>query len=100
MPITLQRISAQELHNRIRSENRPVLINGLSEDAFKAKRIPGSINVTENNLECAKNVIPDRDQDIVVYCANSDCEASPRLAEKLMYIGYNNVWDFEDGLAA
>jgi hypothetical protein len=50
----MERISAQDLHKRMTSENRPVLINALSEDAFRAKRIPGSINITENNLECAK----------------------------------------------
>lgn len=99
MTLTMQRISAQDLHKRMTSENRPVLINALSEDAFRAKRIPGSINITENNLECAKNVIPDKDQDIVVYCANADCDASPKLAEKLTEMGYNNVWDFEEGLA-
>lgn len=99
MPLTMQRISAEDLHKRMTSTNRPVLINALSEDAFKSKRIPGSINITEYNLECAKNVIPDKDQDIVVYCANADCDASPKLAEKLMDMGYNNVWDFEEGLA-
>lgn len=99
MPLTMQRTTAQDLHPRMTSENRPVLINALSEDAFRAKRIPGSINITENNLECAKNVIPDKDQDIVVYCANADCDASPKLAEKLTEMGYTNVWHFEEGLA-
>lgn len=99
MPLTMQRISAQELHERMNSEERPVLINALSEDAFQAKRIPGSINLTEENLECAETVIPDKDQDVVVYCANADCDASSKLAEKLTDMGYSNVWDFEQGLA-
>lgn len=99
MPLTMQRISATDLHDRMTNENRPVLINALSEEAFEAKRIPGSINITEHNLECATNVIPDKDQDIVVYCANADCDASPKLAEKLTDMGYNNIWDFEEGLA-
>lgn len=99
MPLTMKRISAADLHDRMTSENRPVLINALSEEAFEAKRIPGSINITEHNLECATNVIPDKDQDIVVYCASTDCDASPKLAEKLIDMGYNNVWDFEEGLS-
>ncbi len=99
MPATMKRISATDLHDRMTSENRPVLINALSEEAFTSKRIPGSINITEHNLECATNVIPDKDQYIVVYCASVDCDASPKLAEKLTEMGYNNVWDFEEGLA-
>lgn len=99
MEATMQHISAQDLYKRMNSKIRPVLINALSKDAYQAKRIPGSINITEENLECAEHVIPDKDQDIVVYCANADCDASPKLAEKLMDMGYSNVWDFEEGLA-
>jgi rhodanese-related sulfurtransferase len=99
MTLTVQRISTQDLHKQMTSEHRPVLINALSEDAFTAKHIPGSINITEHNLECAKNVIPDKDQDIVAYYANADCDTSPKLAEKLTEMGYNNVWDFEEGFA-
>ena len=99
MPMTMQSISADDLRERMRSEDRPVLINALSEDAYQARRIPGSINVTEEHLECAENVIPDKDQDIVVYCANADCQASPKAAEDLLEMGYTNVWDFEEGLA-
>lgn len=99
MPMTMQRITARDLRERMTSEDRPVLINALSEDAFRSKRIPGSINLTEEHLECAENVIPDKNQDIVVYCANTDCDASTKLAESLTEMGYTNVWDFEEGIA-
>lgn len=99
MERTMQRISAEDLHEKMNSQNRPVLINALSAEAYQSKRIPGSINLTEENLECAEQVIPDKDQEIVVYCANADCDASPKLAEKLIDMDYSNVWDFEKGLA-
>ncbi|NGP88841.1 rhodanese-like domain-containing protein [Fodinibius halophilus] len=99
MALTMERISAPELYDRLKSKHRPVLINALSKEAFQAKRIPGSINLTEDNLECAEQILPDKDQDIVVYCANADCDASPNLANKLTDMGYKNVWDFEKGLA-
>ena len=96
----MQRTTTQELHDWMTNTgNHPVLVNALSEDAFRAKRIPGSINLTEDNLECAENVLPDKDQDVVVYCANSDCDASTKLAEKLTERGYSNVWDYEEGIA-
>lgn len=99
MELTMQRISAEDLRKRMKSDNCPVIINALTEDAFMAKHIPGSINIPEGNAEMAKNILPDKNQDIVVYCANADCDASPNLAEKLMDMGYENVWDFEEGLA-
>lgn len=44
-------------------------------------RVPStSLNISSI---CATNVIPDKDQDIVVYYANADCDGSPKLAEKL-----------------
>lgn len=95
----MQQISTQDLYNRMNSKVRPVLINALSQEAYQSKRIPGSINITEDNLECAESIIPDKEQVIVVYCANADCDASPKLAEKLTDMGYKNVWDFEEGLA-
>lgn len=98
MEATMQRISAENLHQRMNSNERPVLINALSKEAYQSKRIPGSINITEDKIGCAENVIPDKDQDIVVYCANADCDASPNLAKELLDQGYENVWDFETGL--
>lgn len=98
MELTMQHISAQELNQRMNSDNRPVLINALPGDSFREKRIPGSINITEDNIDSVEHIIPDKDQDIVVYCANSDCDASPKLAEKLLDRNYKNVWDFEEGL--
>lgn len=99
MELTMEHITAQELHERMRSDNRPVLINALPKEAFRSKRIPGSINLTTDHLECAEHIIPDKAQDIVVYCANEDCDASPELAEKLTEMGYKNVWDFDNGMA-
>lgn len=47
----------------------------------------------------AEEVFPYKDAEIVVYCANADCTASPELAEKIEEMGYSNVSDFEKGLA-
>lgn len=92
-------ISAKELYNELKSDKPPVLVNALASDAYMAKRIPGSINIPAEKENIIKSVIPDRDQKIVVYCANSDCNASPTLAGKLMDLNYSNVHDFNAGLA-
>lgn len=97
--LTLQRTSAETLHKELQGEDRPVLINTLSSDAFTAKRIPGSINIPTDEIDVVEQVLPDKKQDIVVYCANADCTASPEAAKALLDMGYENVRDFEEGLA-
>ncbi len=96
---TLQTIDAETLKRKMTGEHAPVLINALAQDAFVAKHIPGSINIPTENAEIAKNVLPYMDAEIVVYCANTDCTASPNLAQKLEEMGYTNVKDFEEGLS-
>ena len=71
----------------------------MATDAFIAKHIPGSINIPTENAEMAESIIPYKDAEIVVYCTNSDCTASPELTRKLEDMGYTNVSDFENGLA-
>lgn len=97
--LTIQRTTAEVLFDKLNSNERPVLLNALDHEAYIAKRIPGSINIPAGNAALIENIVPDKDQDIVVYCANKDCQASPKLAEELMEMGYTRVWDFEEGLA-
>lgn len=96
---TLKTIDAESLHRKMTGEHSPILINALGQDAYTAKHIPGSINIPTDNAEIAKEVIPYMDAEIIVYCANADCTASPELAQKLEEMGYTNVSDFEEGLS-
>lgn len=97
---TIEHISASELKEKLsRADNRPILVNTLGREAYTAKRIPGSINIPTENIADIEKVVPDREQPIVVYCANADCQASPRAAEALDEMGYAQVWDFEKGLS-
>lgn len=75
------------------------MVNVPAKESYRARRIPGSINIPVEHIDWIEHVVPDKNQDIVVYCANADCDASPKAAEALLEKGYRNVWDFEDGLA-
>lgn len=76
-----------------------VKVNVLSEGMHNKDHIPGSINIPVDDIEeLAPKVLPDKSQHIVVYCANADCSASPKAAQKLESMGYENVYDFEGGL--
>lgn len=99
MPDTLTTISADDLKETLESEHPPVVINTLSKEAHEAKHIPGSINVPTDDMDQVEMLVPNKDEQIVVYCANADCTASPAAAQTLEEMGYTNVLDFEDGYA-
>ena len=99
MPETLTTISADELKDALESEHPPVLINALPRTAHEARHIPGSVNVPVEEADRVEALVPNTDESIVVYCANADCTASPKLARTLEEMGYTNVVDFEDGYA-
>lgn len=98
-PLTIQRTSAEMLFEKLQTNERPVVINALDEKAYLARRIPGSVNIPHQKADWIENIIPDKNQEIVVYCANADCDASPKLAQALIEKGYTQVWDFEEGMA-
>lgn len=96
----MKTLSAKDVRERMTSDEDTLLINTLDSDSFQAKHIPGSFNIPTDKIDdIAGTVLPDKSQEIIVYCANEDCTASPQAAEKLMSMGYTNVYDFEAGLA-
>lgn len=95
----METLLADEVHGRLKSDRDDVLVNTLDAESFRNKHIPGSINIpTAHMEEWAEQVLPDKEQVIMVYCASPDCDASPKAAKKLEEMGYDNVYDFEAGL--
>ena len=77
-----------------------VLINVLPREAFNEKHIRTSINIpvdSEDFAEQVESVAGGKHRKIVVYCANFDCDASPRAARKLEEAGFDKVYDYEGG---
>lgn len=91
-------LNAKQVNQKLESTADVVLINTLGNDSFRTKRIPGSINIPTAQIEKAEQILPDKEQQIIVYCASPDCPASPKAAERLSQLGYQNVYDFEGGL--
>lgn len=99
------------MHNLTRNElkkkqdNREdfLLLNVLSEHAFRKARIPGSQNAPVSGSEFLQKVAaltgPDgKDRPIVTYCAGFHCNASKEAANRLSAAGYTQVSAFEGGL--
>lgn len=95
----MKSLSAKEVYEKLHSEEDVVLINALGPNSFQAKHIPGSINIPAGEIEeRAGQILPAKNQQIIVYCSSPSCTASPTAAKKLTELGYSNVVDFEAGL--
>lgn len=112
MAAALVEIGRESLWRKMRSGDELVLVDALSPISFAASHLPGAINMPPQRVdELAERRIPDRDQEVVVYCANPGCDSSVEVATRLIELGYRNVrhdaggkrgwanagWPFEGG---
>lgn len=44
-----------------------------------------------------QQIVGDKQRKIVVYCANHDCDASDKAADRLEKAGFKNVYDYAGG---
>jgi len=92
----MKTITKDELKNKLENGNIH-LVEVLDEEAFKKSHIKGAINIPLKKIGTeAKQRFSEKDE-IVVYCSNYDCSASPTAAEKLESLGFENVFDYEGG---
>jgi rhodanese-related sulfurtransferase len=76
-----------------------LVVDALGHDAFDESHLPGAINVPvddEFDLHI-QEAVPDKDQEVIVYCMNRDCDASTRAAERMERLGYQHVFEYEGG---
>jgi rhodanese-related sulfurtransferase len=71
------------------------LVMALSEWAFQAKHIPGSLHF---NSAAELMAVLGKDEDIVVYCSDVNCHASVALYQNLLEHGYTHVRRYSGGL--
>lgn len=97
----MQTITREQLEKKQNSIKDLTLINTLPADKFKETKISNSINVPQQNDDFVDRVsaavMNDKKAEIVVYCANKECDSSTRAARKLEQAGFKNVYDYEGG---
>ncbi|MEA2036810.1 MAG: rhodanese-like domain-containing protein [Nanoarchaeota archaeon] len=97
----MKTLKKEHLKEMIDKKEDMVLVNVLPKEYFGKQHIPGSINIPVEDKDFDKKVMehmPDKSKKVVVYCANSECQASPNAAKKLEQMGYTNVYDYEGGI--
>lgn len=85
-------LSLEELKARLEDRTRPqpLLVDVREKDEFRAGFIPGAVHLPRGFLEMqAEQKLPDKSQEIVVYCAGGTRSAF--AARTLAELGYQNV---------
>ena len=91
-------ISKEGLFEMMENKERFKLVEVLPEDSYQEGHLPFAINIPVTEIEeKSKDLLPDKNETIVVYCADFLCLASTDAARKLQRLGYTNVLDFKGG---
>jgi rhodanese-related sulfurtransferase len=98
MATPLVSVSRETLWEKIESGAEFVLVDALSPISYAMSHLPGAINMTPLFMdERARRRIPDVDTEVVVYCADSGCDSSVEVANRLIELGYRNVQHYAGG---
>ena len=94
----MQTISRDELSARLENNNVTV-VEVLDPKYYRKFHLPGAINVPlgDDFDERVQKAVPDKDAPVVVYCMDTDCDASPKAAQRMETLGYTQVFDYEAG---
>ena len=86
-------ITAKEAKRIMDSEDGYVILDVREQDEYDAGHIPGAILIPYTQIdEKAKDMLPDKDQLILVYCRSG--RRSKLAAEALVELGYTNIKEF------
>jgi rhodanese-related sulfurtransferase len=96
--IMISTITRDELKAKMESGDEFKLVETLPEAEFKKQHLPGAINLpVERIRELDPHALPNKHENIVVYCADSNCPASDIAARDLSVRGYTNVQRYVGG---
>ena len=98
----MKQVTAREVRALQQRGEPHELINVLPEEHYRERHIPGSVSIpleSESFLTRVEHIVGRKDSDVIVYCADADCNASLKAGEALEGAGYRNVRDFAGGLA-
>ena len=100
--------SAQHLHKTVQATELKswydqqiamTIVDARSKEYFDGKLLPHAFWLpSESSNKEIQTALPDRDRLIVVYCAGVKCPASGWLYDKLISLGYSNVFEYHEGI--
>ncbi|MFW5789532.1 MAG: rhodanese-like domain-containing protein [Spirochaetota bacterium] len=95
-----QEISAEQLKEKIDRGDDFRLVETLMPQEYEKWHLPGAINIHFNKMGKEARERFSEDDEIVVYCHDEECNASPIAAKKLEGMGFTRVYEFSGGKKA
>jgi rhodanese-related sulfurtransferase len=93
-------ITRDALAAKIQSRRRPILVETLPASYYQQAHLPGALNIPHDAVDAlAPRLLPDKNAEIVVYCASATCRNSDYAASRLTALGYANVRKYAEGKA-
>ncbi len=94
----VQTISRDALQAALDRREPLVLLEALPPMYYEDAHLPGAINIPHTEVDAlAPEMLPDKSAQIAVYCSNRACQNSSQAARRLAALGYENVYDYEEG---
>lgn len=95
---TVPRIDREELKAKLDRGEAISIVEALPEMYYRRAHLPGAINIpVERVPEWAARLLPDKNAEIVVYCANLPCPSAEIVARSLIELGYGHVREYAEG---
>jgi rhodanese-related sulfurtransferase len=86
------KISREELLQKLEHPKNSVLLEALPPGEYRQAHIPGALNMPPDQVrDLASELIPRKDLEVIVYCADPTSHASERTAEQLTAMGYTDI---------
>ena len=95
----MKTLSRDELNEKLGNDFDGVIVEVLEPKYYRKFHLPGAINVPlgEDFEERIREAVPDKSKPVVVYCMDAECQASPKAAQRMEGLGYQQVYDYEAG---
>ena len=94
----MREITRDELVELMNSDKAFKLVDVLDKEHYEQEHIKGAMSIPLDDVEKKAESLLKKNDLIVVYCGSFQCPASTHAAEKLISLGYKNVFDYEGGL--
>ena len=90
---TFQKITQEEAKERMRRDDGHLIVDVRRMDEYAEGHIPGAICIPNETItDSAPQELPDKEQILLIYCRSGN--RSRQAAEKLVNLGYTNVYEF------
>lgn len=94
----MRTITRDQVKKHLDNHDKIVLIEALPEKYYEDGHLPGALQILPEKIkELAPQLLTDKNQLIVTYCANTTCPNSKTAAELLTGLGYTNVAEYVEG---